>query len=199
MHLPALGPWSLTLLLSLPVASCSSTTSQAIGAPTTSTTNASPRIDGDRMYELLAMLASDGLGGRYTLSAADIGRSAELLATQYREADISPVGTEYRHDFQIVTGIELRGAQSLRVLAGSGHREAALPPDAFTPLPVSGSGVQQGDLVFVGYAARSEDGAYDDLAGLDLAGKIALVLTDLPGQPSARRLAERVRELSPPR
>lgn len=150
-----------------------------------------PHIDGERMHAVLTGLAGDGLSGRYSLSPRDIGRAADLLASAYREAGIGPVGDGYRNAFPVVTGVELGPTQRLRV------RTENVPADAFTPLSTSGSGRSEGELVFVGYAARSNGNgtAYDDLAGLDLRGKTALLLTDLPGQPSPRRIYQRIREV----
>jgi hypothetical protein len=200
MRIRALGPWVLVLAASLTSPGCKrgsdeETTSPAVLGAAQPT--ALPRIDGERMHGILATLAGDGLGGRYTLSPEDIGRAADFLAAQYREAGIEPVGDAFRHDFPIVTGVELGETQGVRVVAGS--KQTPLQADVFTPLPVSGSTTARAQVVFVGYAARAEAAGdrppYDDLAGVDLQGKIALVLTDLPGQPSARRLAGHVREL----
>ena len=65
----------------------------------------------------------------------------------------------------------------------------------FGPLPYSGKGEAEGQAVFVGYGVSSdpkEDGSveYDDLAGLELEGKVAVLLLDAPGQPNYREVME---------
>ncbi|MDC0722161.1 M20/M25/M40 family metallo-hydrolase [Nannocystis bainbridge] len=73
-----------------------------------------------------------------------------------------------------------------------GARATSVASGEFSISPQTASGEVQGAAVFVGYAAASEvtpgddDAAapiYDDLAGLDLKGKIAVVLLDAPGRP----------------
>lgn len=145
-------------------------------------------IDGDRMFAVVETLASDGLAGRYTLSP-DIRRASSYIASLYEEAGIVPAAQSYEVEFEIPTGAEVVGSPTLHL--GRGEAPASVDPDDFIPLAASGSGAVQGEVVFVGYAARSvSDGEtspeYDDLQGIDVRGKIALVLHDAPARPDYR-------------
>jgi hypothetical protein len=70
----------------------------------------------------------------------------------------------------------------------------------FAALPSSASGEVRGPLVFVGYAARSDaegEGkppVYDDLAGVDLKGKVAVILLEAPGRPDPMALLTRLQD-----
>jgi hypothetical protein len=62
-----------------------------------------------------------------------------------------------------------------------------IPDKDFRPLGFSSSGSASGNLVFAGYGISSADPAYDDYAGLDVTGKVVMLLryslddTDLNG------------------
>jgi hypothetical protein len=148
------------------------------------------------MFATLERLASDELRGRFTFSA-DIDRAARELADAYRAAGIAPVGDDYVVPYALATGIAT--ARPIALTVGG----KPLAASAVVPAAGARSGQVRGELVFVGYAAASvvepvesvEAGdpstpvvppeppppAYDDLAGVDVAGKIALVLLDAPG------------------
>jgi hypothetical protein len=161
--------------------------------PPPSTSAAAPsseHIDADRMLATVADLASDDLGGRYSLHEGDIGRAASLLAAQLRDAGVAPVGDDYRHPYSILVGATPSGTPVLDVTRR--NRTRAVEATDFTPLSVSASGSVEGEVVFVGYgvqeAAEGERRGYDDLGGVELEGKIALMLLDAPRRPDARAL-----------
>jgi aminopeptidase YwaD len=78
----------------------------------------------------------------------------------------------------VTTGIRLGPTNSFAVLAPS-TRSLALGRD-FMPLAISTDGSETGDLVFAGYGITAPDLHYDDYAGLDVRGKVVLVLTEEP-------------------
>jgi hypothetical protein len=153
------------------------------------------------MLSTIDHLASDGLAGRYTLSP-DLPETAAWLAKRYADAGLVPVGDDYLVPFALTIGAktttpaELHTTRIRRGSAGSaGSAGSPKPVDGavFSPMPMSGSGSVTAPAVFVGYAAQSDPGedgsvAYDDLAGVDLHGKIAVALLDAPGQPDFRAL-----------
>jgi len=154
------------------------------------------RIDGARMLELVAALADDELGGRFTFAEADIGRAADMLGKAYREGGLAPVGKAYRVDYPITTGVKETAPSSISI-ARAGTSQA-VPATAFVVRPNSASGTATGEVVFVGYAARSRtEGdakpAYDDLDGIDVKGKVALVLLETPARPDGQAMHEALR------
>jgi hypothetical protein len=153
--------------------------------PAASAPAAKPKIDAQRLFSVVEHLASDELGGRYTLSP-DIATSAKYLAAAFADAGVDPVGDGYLHDFELVTGA--RAIEPPRLEIVRGKKTQAITSDDFAPYPTSATASVSGELVFVGYAARSRDEgkAYDDLAGVDLTGKIAVVLMHQPRSPDVR-------------
>ena len=152
----------------------------------TASTPAGPQVDAQRMLSTIEHLASDALAGRYTL-APEIGQAADYLAQAYREAGLEPVGEDFVVPYALTIGAKLEGEQKLSAQPARG-RALTFEAPAFTPLPQSASAQVKGELVFVGYAASSDpepDGqiSYDDLAGVDVKGKVVLAFTDAPNTP----------------
>lgn len=186
------------LVLTAAMASCTPKNPPSTQAPAAPAAPSAAAIDPDRVHETVAQLASDGLGGRFSLHTADIGRAADYLAHELAAAGVAPVGPNFRHDFDIVVGAELSDTPVLSVQEGSA--EVAVDIADFAPVGSTGSGTASGELVFVGYAAKvsgDEGPDYNDLADIDLQGKIALLLLDAPLLPdlsSLYRILKRVEE-----
>ncbi|MCI0485448.1 MAG: M28 family peptidase [Blastocatellia bacterium] len=127
----------------------------------------------------LSFLASDELGGRYTLSSSS-AVAARYLASQleyygYKGAarDGSffqkvPIGTRTVHTDQ--TGITLN--------TGADKKEFKYAEDFASQSPV-GANVS-GGLVFVGYGISSPANKHDDYSGLDVKGKVVVLLLGVP-------------------
>lgn len=170
------------------------TTSPA--ATTTETTEAAtePTLDTERMLGLLETLASDDLGGRFTLSD-DIVSSAKLVSAQWSASGVKPVGDDYTVPFSLVTGVTANTPPTVTITAKG--KASSAGDGTFAALPSSGSGKVEGEAVFVGYAAQAKDDngnvVYDDLAGVDLKGKVAVVLLEAPARPNFREFFSEVR------
>src|SRR5262245_38259736 len=138
------------------------------------------------MHATLVALAADEMKGRATF-APEIDQAVELLAKAYREAGIAPVGSDYRSPYSIVTGAKLVRPPALVI----GKREIAA--DQFVPRTNSANGRVEGELVFVGYGMRAQAEGYDDLAGVEVKGRIAIVLAEAPSRPDLDELFAVVR------
>lgn len=157
--------------------------------------------DRARLQADIAALARDELRGRFTLSP-ELAEAAEYLAQRHRALGLEPVaGDSFLADFSISVGVRPSQPVSLQVVRG--ERATEIAGGEFSISPQTASGEVQGPAVFVGYAAASEstpgaDGdaaeakPYDDLAGLDLKGKIAVVLLDAPGRPDTMTFFRRL-------
>ena len=143
-----------------------------------------PTIDGEALRESVAWLSRDELQGRFTFDP-QIEEAAEWLAEQHRQFGLQPApGADgMRVAYQLRTGVDAAAeGQSLTVrLEGTAR---AVPAEDFVPRAEGRAGSARGEAVFVGYAARSREGAegepYDDLAGIELAGKVAVLLEGVP-------------------
>ncbi len=151
-------------------------------------------LDDARMFDDLLHLSADDLGGRFSLSD-DLARAATYLAAQLEAAGVRPVGDDYSHPFPYSTGVARGAATSVTVTGPRGAHTA----DAarLLPRPEGRVGTAEGPVVFVGYGispaapaagATHDDPDYDDLAGVDLQGKIALFLLYGPKTPDPTAL-----------
>lgn len=128
----------------------------------------------------LSFLASDELGGRYTLSQGN------RIAARYLASQLESYG--YRggaRDGSFFQKVPLSyrsvdAAASRVTFATSGQTaEFKYGDDFLSAPPVSGD--FSGDLVFVGYGISSPKNKHDDYAGLDVKGKIVvLIVEDVP-------------------
>lgn len=160
------------------------TTPPGTGGTGGATTPRAPVIDGARMHALLTELAADDMQGRYTLAPA-IERAVELLRTQYVAAGLKPVGADFRTPYTVVTGAALE--RPLEVAVQRRGKPVAIAKDGVVARNTGKGGTADGEVVFVGYGLRSrasgdEPADYDDLAGVDVRGKIALMLAEAPSR-----------------
>ncbi|MFQ5904313.1 MAG: hypothetical protein ACE5JO_11545, partial [Candidatus Binatia bacterium] len=72
----------------------------------------------------------------------------------------------------VVTGVRIREPTTLSLEKDS----PLVLNEEWVPLGLSRSGTIEGELIFVGYGITAKDYGYDDYAGVDVKGKIALVL-----------------------
>jgi len=150
-------------------------------------------IEPSQMMATIEALASDELGGRYSLHP-DIDRAASVVIEKLTAAGVQPVGDDFRHRFGIAIGADLVTPPTLSIA----HKGKTAPAaqGSFGPMPGSASASVTAPVVFAGYAAVANDAAaYDDLAGIDLSGKIAVVLLDAPRRPDSAALYGRVRSV----
>ena len=131
-------------------------------------------------------LAAPELGGRLTGTEGE-RRAADFLAGELREIGAQPLAGEddFLVPFEFTAGALDRGS-SLRLegdapvdwAAGGASDERKVQALSF-----SDQGKVSGDVVFVGYGIKVPEGkdlSYDSFFGLDLRGKVALVLRYFP-------------------
>ncbi|RKH55423.1 M28 family metallopeptidase [Corallococcus llansteffanensis] len=140
-----------------------------------------PVSEGDRWWKHVEVLSSDALEGR------DTGSKGYEIATGYVSKELAALGVKP----VLKTGF-------LQPMALKSHRlneaksSIALVRDGQTLPLVQGEDVvlsaRQGDsgtvdapLVFVGYGLSIPEKGHDDLAGLDLKGKVVVILQGGPG------------------
>ncbi|MBZ5709819.1 M20/M25/M40 family metallo-hydrolase [Nannocystis pusilla] len=160
--------------------------------------------DRDRLQADIAALARDELRGRFTLSP-ELAEAAQYLAQRHRELGLEPLaGDSFLADFPISVGVRASQPVSLQVVRG--RKTTAIASAEFSIAPQTASGEVRGAAVFVGYAAAAEPApggdddkadksdapTYDDLAGVDVKGKIAVVLLDAPGRPDTMTFFRRL-------
>jgi len=111
-------------------------------------------------------LADDSMEGR-GLGTAGIVRSANWIERALRARGFEPAfGKSYRQPFDIKTG----------VLPIPGNHLEGVADSSWVPLGFSNSGAFSGEIAFLGYGIEAPPLGYRELEGIDLKGKIALML-----------------------
>ncbi|MDQ2931288.1 MAG: M28 family peptidase [Gemmatimonadota bacterium] len=162
---------SLALLTSLtPMIAGAQATSKAAAGPVTAT-----EIDGD-----LRFLSSDLLEGRAPATRAD-KLTTEYIADQLRGAGVEP-GVNGSYFQTVPIDVVKADPASIKVNATGKSTMTLHSPDDVVVF--AGSAVEDskasGELVYVGYGASAPEYKWDDYKGMDLKGKILLVLVNDP-------------------
>ena len=111
-------------------------------------------------------LASDEMEGR-GLSTKGIERAAAWIEKRFRELPLEPAfGSSYRQQFSVKTGVS----------RGAGNELSGAAAEDWTPLASASSGEFDGEVAFVGYGIEAQPLDYRELSGVDLKGKVALML-----------------------
>jgi hypothetical protein len=145
-----------------------------------------PTITAGEIREAVRYLASDELAGRG--SGTPGGRmAAAYVAERFREAGLRPGGPggSYRQDFPVIVGATLGTVNTLNVTAPGVAPARLKVKEAFLPVAFSGNGRVSGPVVFAGYGISQPELKWDEYQGLDVRGKIVLLLRKAPegGEP----------------
>ena len=124
-------------------------------------------------------LASPELKGRAT-GSPELEKAASYIASQFQSFGVKPVpGSTYEQAFTTTVGAHLGATNRLNVTDDG--KTAALPlRDGFIPFSFSSSGTVSAPVVFVGYGITANEYHYDDYAGVDVKGKIVLLVRHEP-------------------
>ncbi|MFQ5491490.1 MAG: M20/M25/M40 family metallo-hydrolase, partial [Phycisphaerae bacterium] len=127
----------------------------------------------------IEFLASDEIGGR-GVGTPGIARSAKYIADQFSAAGIEPAGEEgtFFARVDIPMGVETTD-QTRLALEGAGLEGVEVDED-YRPFAWSSDEAFDGELAFVGYGLVNADRSYDDYAGIDVRGKVVLMLRREP-------------------
>jgi Zn-dependent M28 family amino/carboxypeptidase len=130
----------------------------------------------------VAVLSSDEFAGRGPATPGE-QKTVAYIEQQFRAAGLEPgVGDSY---LQAVPAMEIRPTPDpMMEIRGSGGQLDLRSADdvvAWTRRPVAESRVADAELVFAGYGIVAPEHDWDDYAGLDVRGKLVLVLVNDPG------------------
>ena len=124
-------------------------------------------------------LASPELKGRAT-GTPELEQAANFLESKYRAAGIQPLpGNGYLQAFQVTMDGTL-GPGNRFTFVDRGRATTLHPASDFVPLGFSSAGKLEGTVVFAGYGITAPEYHYDDYAGVDVKGKLALILRHEP-------------------
>jgi hypothetical protein len=130
----------------------------------------------------LEYLASDELEGR-GVGTEGLDKAADRIADDFRKLGLKPVpgNSDYFQPFKMVTAVTPDPKTSLS--AGDGKYKLLAD---YTPLSFTNESSFEGDVVFAGYGITSKKYNYDDYAGIDVKGKVVVVMRFEPHVPALR-------------
>ena len=155
----------------------------------------------ERWWGDVSTLAAEGMEGRLT-GTAGYQRAADYVVSQLKEIGLGPAGTagffqpvEFEEQFVDPAG------STAALVAGGRETALTIPGDIIIG---RGDGRRperiEAPLVFVGYGLHMPEAGHDDFAGIDLKGKIAVVVSggpaDVSGALKAHARRDRARILS---
>jgi hypothetical protein len=139
-----------------------------------------PSFDASRYLDHVKYLASDELEGRMSGSPGCV-KARDYIEAWYKSLGLEPGnGDSYFQRFQFTSGVEL-GEGNEFAWGMAGMMESLKLTDDFMPVFFSPNTEVSGGMIFAGYGiSAAEDEKYDDYAGLDVEGKIVIVLRHEP-------------------
>lgn len=150
-----------------------------------------PLTPADRMKEHVKYLSSDELEGRYP-GTEGIKKAEEYIVNQFKKSGLQPLnGSSYLQEFNVTTGLKLGTGNACTfdvIVEKPGVPRDMLKPvtrtwkmqQDFVPISFSTNGSVSGELVFAGYGISAKDLKYDDYEGIDVKGKVVVVLSNSP-------------------
>ena len=145
--------------------------------------------EADRWWAHVRYLADDALEGRDTGSPG-YRKAAAYVAGEFQKAGLSPAGTDgYLQPVTFRSRRILEEKSSLALVRGGQVEPITLGDEATIGMRVDSAPQLEAPLVFVGHGLRIPEAKYDDLAGLDLRGKIVLFLSGGPSRISGPLLS----------
>ncbi len=139
-------------------------------------------ITAEALLKQVQVLASPSMTGR-GVGTPGIERAANHIAREFQHAGLKPAGTQgYRQTFDVITGVRMGRRTRMRVIGAAPDRDGSKPlsQELFTPFGFSDDGAVEGEVIFAGYGITAPELNYDDYAGIDVNGKIVLVMTHEP-------------------
>ncbi|HET7294289.1 MAG TPA: M20/M25/M40 family metallo-hydrolase [Vicinamibacteria bacterium] len=135
-----------------------------------------PGDDVLRLHEDVRRLAADRWKGRRA-GTREADQAATWIAERFKALGLKPAfGSSYLQSFGFIDGVTL-GRRSRLVVAGKPYQSG----EDFRPVSFSAAGPAEGTAVFAGYGLVAKDLGVDDYDGLDVSGKVVLVLRHAPG------------------
>ena len=134
-----------------------------------------------RLKRDVTFLASDECEGR-GVGTKGLDKAADYIVAQFTEAGLKPGGAKgtYFQPFTMARGAAQEGEASLVLQGPLGQKITLTAGKDFHVMGMSGSGKVSAPVVFAGYGAMARDVGYADYDGIDVKGKVVLVIRRTP-------------------
>lgn len=130
----------------------------------------------------MSFLASDAMGGRDT-ATVEAAITSEYVASQLYSYGFEPAGDDgtYLQTYPLVlSGLDVE-ALRFDLMKGEDVLASFTPDDDYAVRGYGGTGYEvDAELVFAGHGLVVEDSGVDDFAGLDVEGKLVVVISGAP-------------------
>ena len=142
----------------------------------------SAHFDGTSWWDCVKVLADDNMEGRDTGSAGE-RKAQAYVVDRFKQAGLLPAGTNgYYQPVKFISKQILEKESSLALIRDGKAEPLVLGDDAFFSTRASLAPHVKAPLVFVAYGLQVPEMNYDDLAGLDLKGKVAVYISGSPAE-----------------
>ncbi len=144
---------------------------------------AQPVDAGAAWWKHVQILAADDMEGRAT-GTPGFDKAADYVIAQFKAVGLKPAGIDgFKQPVAFVEQTVLSDQSSAALVGATGETALSVPGD----LIFSGGGgpvpeAIDAPLVFAGYGLHLPEAGYDDFAGLDLKGKIVVVVSGGPAE-----------------
>ena len=142
-------------------------------------------INPQTYLEHVKYLASPELKGRAT-GSPELETAAAYIAKQFESFGLRPAdGKSYLQEFPAELGAHLGPANGF-AFTSAGSKQTLKEGRDYEPFAFSTNGKFTGAVVFAGYGITAKEYKYDDYAGIDVTGKMVLILRHEPQEDDAR-------------
>jgi Peptidase family M28 len=150
------------------------------------TATATSNFDGNSWWNYVKVLASDQMEGRETGSEG-LRKAAAYIVDQLRADGLEPAGVNgFYQPVKFVSRQIDESGSSLALVRNGKDEPLVLGEDAMFSTRVDLAPQLNAPLVFVGYGLRVPEKDYDDFTGLDVKGKVVVLISGSPTEmPSA--------------
>jgi Zn-dependent M28 family amino/carboxypeptidase len=125
-------------------------------------------------------LASDRMKGRET-GSAEHREAAEYIARHFKEAGLKPGGTDgFFQPVKFRSRRIVEAKSSLDLVRDGKSTSVTLGDEATFSMRVEPAPHVEAPMVFIGYGLQVPEAKHDDLGGVDLKGKVVLLMTGGP-------------------
>jgi len=139
-------------------------------------------FDGKSWWTHVKVLADDNLEGRDTGSAG-LRKAEAYVIEQLKNSGVQPAGTDGYYQPVKFQSREMVEKESSAALIRDGKVEPlTLGDDIIFSTRIDLAPEVEAPLVFAGYGLTIPEKNYDDLAGLDVKGKVVVILTGSPAE-----------------
>jgi hypothetical protein len=136
-------------------------------------------VDPDQYLDDVKYLASPQLRGRAT-GSPELEKAAHFIASQFHTFGLKPIdGKSYFQAFNVTTNAKLGPANRFEYTLDGKPVELKFE-EGFVPFNFSSRAKLSGEVVFAGYGITAPEYGYDDYGGIDVKGKIVLLLRHEP-------------------